>query len=131
MRRLSLIAMLLCAALAGCGSTPEDEAEQTVRDWIKAFNARDPKICTELYSEKFIKTTLRSSGKRGQRRCLRQLERFGPKGSTEITLRTIDKTVKTGDIISVSSQIETNGTQGRLTFNLTESDGKWRIDAVG
>ncbi|MBA2504446.1 MAG: hypothetical protein H0V29_00715 [Thermoleophilaceae bacterium] len=33
--------------------------------------------------------------------------------------------------ISVSTQVETDGNPSRLTFNLTETDGKWRIDAVG
>ncbi|MBA2506274.1 MAG: hypothetical protein H0V29_10060 [Thermoleophilaceae bacterium] len=131
MRRIAFIAVLVCAALSGCGSTPEDDAEKTVRDWVAAFNDRDPKICSELYSEKFIRDTIRSSGERGQRRCLRQLDKFGSRDSVEIVLRQIDKTVRTGDVISVSTQIETNGNPSRLTFNLTETDGKWRIDAVG
>jgi hypothetical protein len=126
------LAAVLCLLGAGCGdATPEDQAEAVVKDWFATFDKRDPKLCTDVYSEKFIRRKVHASGQAGRRRCERRLSTLGPPGAVQVTLRSIDKTVRNGDIITVSTLISNNGAAGRLTFNLSKQDGKYRIDALG
>jgi len=130
-RRLTLISLLLAlGALSGCGETPEGQAEQTVKDWISAFNERDPRLCTEVYSPVFLKRSVGSDSTGSEKRCVRSLKEFGPPSALKVTFKFFESTKVDGDKVTSVVAVEANETPQEITFTLSESDGAYRIDAI-
>ena len=55
----------LAALLAGCGGDDQKDAEQTVRDFVKAVNERDADAyCDDLITEEFREKSTFATGDR-------------------------------------------------------------------
>ena len=77
MARLAVPICLLALLVAGCGGGGDDktQAEQTVRDFVKAVNTRDADTyCEDLITKAFReKTHLRHRGQ-GHESCKREMK---------------------------------------------------------
>src|SRR5919197_2576591 len=78
-RRLTVV-LLAALWLAACGGgNDKQEAEQTVRDFVKASNERDAdKLCDDLLSKDFIEQTTGATGDRANKTCKQQLKLLRP-----------------------------------------------------
>ena len=121
------VPILLVAALAGCGGggAEQDDAEQTVRDFIKASNERDTgKLCDELLSQQFVEQTTLATGDKARDACKRQ---YAQLKAARIELIDIQRAEVDGDRARVMTVIEVQGQRASRVFRLVEVDGGWRL----
>ena len=126
MARHVTVVLLAALGLAACGGgNDKEEAEQTVRDFIKATNARDAdKLCNDLLSKDFIEQTTGATGDKAKSTCKQQLKLLRP---TKRRLVRIVGTKVDGDKASVKTILETQSQPQPQTFKLSKSDGSWRL----
>lgn len=120
-------AVLLAAVwLAACGGgNDKQDAEQTVRDFVKATNDRDAdKLCNDLLSKDFIEQTTGATGDKAKSTCKQQLKLLRP---TKRKLTKIVKVKVDGDKATVSTILETQDQPQPQTFSLKKVDGRWRL----
>jgi hypothetical protein len=120
-------AVLLAAVwLAACGGgNDKQDAEQTVRDFVKATNERDAdKLCNDLLSKDFIEQTTGATGDKAKSTCKQQLKLLRP---TKRKLTKIVKVKVDGDKATVSTILETQDQPQPQTFSLKKVDGRWRL----
>ena len=124
-RRLTVV-LLAAMGLAACGGgNDKEEAEQTVRDFVKASNARDAnKLCDDLLSKDFIEQTTGATGDQARKTCKQQLKLLRP---AKRRLVKIVSTKVDGDKASVRTILETQNQPQPQTFKLTKVDGDWRL----
>jgi predicted lipid-binding transport protein (Tim44 family) len=124
MRRPATIATLAILALAGCGGDDEQEAEQTIRDFVKATNERDvDKLCGDLLTKDFIERTTQATGDNARDACKQQFKT----GRVKLGLGQIKKTEIDGDKATVTAEIELQGQKQDRPFALKKEDGDWRL----
>ena len=127
MRRTCLTALLASVTafgLGACGGDDTKDAEQTVRDFVKATNAHDgDKLCDDLLSEDFIEAVTGATGDNAKKSCKQQFE----KSQVRLGLGPIKKTKVDGDNATVTAEIETRGQKQQLPFKLEKEDGEWRL----
>ncbi|HEY1360029.1 MAG TPA: nuclear transport factor 2 family protein [Thermoleophilaceae bacterium] len=122
-----MTAVLLAAVwLAACGGgNDKQDAEQTVRDFVKATNERDAdKLCNDLLSKDFIEQTTGATGDKAKSTCKQQLKLLRP---TKRKLTKIVKVKVDGDKATVSTILETQDQPQPQTFSLKKVDGRWRL----
>lgn len=124
-----MLAVLGTGALVGCGESKEDRAETAVRDWAKAFNARSPKLCADIYSERFIEFSTGKSGAAGLAACNRELRKFGGRDALNVTVRAIRSAKVSGDKILVGATLDVDGKLRQAFFQVDPES--FRIDAIG
>jgi hypothetical protein len=124
-RRLTVV-LLAAVGLAACGGgNDKKDAEQTVRDFVKATNARDAdKLCDDLLSKDFIEQTTGATGDKARSTCKQQLKLLRP---IKRRLVKIVSTKVDGDKASVRTILETQNQPQPQTFKLTKVDGDWRL----
>ncbi len=124
-RRVTAV-LLATVGLAACGGgNDKQDAEQTVRDFVKATNARDAdKLCNDLLSKDFIEQTTGATGDKAKSTCKQQLKLLRP---TKRTLTKIVRTKVDGDKATVRTILETQDQPQPQTFKLTKVDGDWRL----
>ena len=125
--RAAIPALVIAAALAlpACGGDDEADAEQTVRDFVSATNARDGKrFCEELVTQKFLEDTTGTTGSRAAGACRRQLESIQ---DLRLKLVKVTKTENDGDSARVTVTLETQGRSQTQVLRLAKEDGDWRL----
>jgi hypothetical protein len=127
----SALAICLVALLAGCGGGGGDkkEAEQTVRDFVKAVNERDADTyCDDLITKKFREQTSFATGDAARDSCKRDLKAI--KG-LHIELVRIASTKVDGDKATVTAVIKDSGEESKREIQLERDGGDWRIAGAG
>ncbi len=129
---MARVAPFICmlALLAGCGGgDDEEEAEQTVRDFVTAVNERDgDRYCDELITEEFREKTTFGTGDAASESCKRQLKAI--KG-LRIELVRIVRTTVDGDKATVTAVLRRSGEQVRQRLSLERDDGDWKLSGGG
>jgi len=126
MARRATAVLLAALGLAACGGgNDKQDAEQTVRDFVKATNTRDAdKLCNDLLSKDFIEQATGATGDKAKSTCKQQLKLLRP---TKRRLVKITGTKVDGDKASVETILETQNQPQPQTFKLTNEDGGWRL----
>ena len=119
--------LLVLIALAGCGGggSGQEDAEQTVRDFIEASNDRDTgRLCDELLSQQFVEQTTLATGDKAREACKRQ---YAQLKAARIELIDIQRAEVDGDRARVMTIIEVQGQRANRVFRLVEAEGGWRL----
>ena len=127
----SALAIGLVALLAGCGGGGGDkkEAEQTVRDFVKAVNERDADTyCDDLITKEFREKTSFATGDAARDSCKRDLKAI--KG-LHIELVRIASAKVDGDQATVTAVIKDSDAESKREIQLEKQDGDWRIAGAG
>jgi ketosteroid isomerase-like protein len=115
----------LLALVAGCGGDDKKDAEQTVRDFVKAVNERDANTyCDDLITEEFREKSTFATGDQASDSCKRQLKAI--KG-LHIGLVRIANTKVDDDKATVTVVFRRSGQQVRQQVMLEKDDGDWKI----
>ena len=124
MARIAAVICLL-AVLSGCGGDDRADAEQTVRDFVKAVNERDADTyCDELITEEFREKSTFATGDSASESCKRQLKAIR---GLRIRLVRIVKTEVDGDSATVKATLRRPGRQTTQTLLLEKDDGDWKL----
>jgi hypothetical protein len=124
---LGICALALALPACGGGDDDGDDAEQVVRDFVEATNARDgDTLCGELLTQEFKEKATGATGDRVDEVCKQQLELT--KGF-KLKLVSIDKTTVDGDTATVRTVLNVDGVQAPRVFRLAKEDGDWRLAA--
>ena len=119
----------LLALVAGCGGDDKKDAEQTVRDFVKAVNERDADAyCDDLITEEFREKSTFATGDKARDSCKRQLKAI--KG-LQIELVRIVTTKVDGDKAIVTVVFRRSGQQVRQPVRLEKDGGDWKIAGGG
>jgi hypothetical protein len=107
------------------GGDDAGDAEQVVRDFVRATNERDADaLCEELLTDEFVEQATGATGGRARDACKQQLRATQ---ELMIDLRSIRSTEVDGDNATVVALIEVQGQEQRRTFRLQMEDGDWRL----
>jgi ketosteroid isomerase-like protein len=128
MARLA-VPICLMALLAGCGGGGGDDdkqqAEQTVRDFVKAVNTRDAdSYCDDLITKEFREKTTFATGDRASESCKRE---FGAIRGLHIRLVRIVGTKVDGDKATVTAVLGRSGQELKQQLKLRKEDGDWKL----
>jgi ketosteroid isomerase-like protein len=119
----------LLALVAGCGGDDKKDAEQTVRDFVKAVNERDADAyCDDLITEEFREKSTFATGDQASESCKRTFKAI--KG-LHIELVRIVKTEVDGDQATVVAVLRRPGGQIRQRLQLEKDDGDWKLAGGG
>jgi hypothetical protein len=125
------LATCLVALVAGCGGGGNDtkQAEQTVRDFVKAVNTRDADAyCDDLITKEFREKTTFATGDKARDSCKTGLKAI--KG-LHIELVRIVSTKVDGDKATVKAVIKGSEAERRREIQLEKQGGDWRIAGAG
>jgi hypothetical protein len=127
--RAAAIPIVLAAAifLLACGGGGDDRerAEQTVRDFVKATNARDgDKFCDELVTQEFLEESTGAKGDQAKDACKRQLAAV--KG-LRVKLVGIRKVALDDDAAKVTVVLITQGRRHVQLLRLKKEGGDWKL----
>jgi len=123
-RRLTAL-VLAVLAVAGCGGSDKDDANQAVRNFIKANNERDAdKLCDDLLSKDFIEQATGATGGRARTVCKQQFKQLR---ALKRRLLRIVKTEVDGDRATVRAVIEVQRQPQPQVFRLKKEDSDWRL----
>ena len=123
-----LLAMLGLAACGGSGD-PEQEAQDAVRQFIKATNERDEAtFCGEVVTQQFREQLTAAKGDKATEACEEQLKRSK---APRLQLVRIARTELDGDEGKVTAEMRTQGQPLNQVFQVREEDGDWRIAGGG
>jgi ketosteroid isomerase-like protein len=119
----------LLALLAGCGGDDKKDAEQTVRDFVKAVNERDADAyCDDLITQAFLEKSTFSKGDQASESCKRTFKAI--KG-LHIELVRIVKTEVDGDKATVVAVLKRPNGQIRQQLQLEKDGGDWKLSGGG
>jgi ketosteroid isomerase-like protein len=119
----------LLALVAGCGGDDKKDAEQTVRDFVKAVNARDADAyCDDLITQAFLEKSTFAKGDQASESCKRTFKAI--KG-LHIELVRIVKTEVDGDKATVVAVLRRPGGQIRQQLQLEKDGGDWKLSGGG
>ena len=124
---MARIAALTClvALLAGCGGDDKTQAQQTVRDFVKAVNTRDADAyCDDLITKEFREKTTFAKGDRASESCKRE---FRAIRGLHIELVRIVSTKVDGDKATVTAVLGRSGQELKQQLKLEQSDGDWKL----
>src|SRR4051794_17730332 len=126
MARRATVLLLAALGLAACGGgNDKQEAEQTVRDFVKATNTRDAaKLCNDLLSKDFIEQATGATGDKAKSTCKQQFKLFR---GLNLKLIRINKTKINGSKATVDTVIDSQDQPQPRVFRLVKEDGRWRL----
>jgi hypothetical protein len=127
---LALLCALLCTtALAACGGGGgKSDAENTVKDFVKAVDSQDTdKFCNKLVSDSFLEGSFGGKGSDAKKQCRTQLKALK---NVNLKLVRIKKTTVKGDKASVTVVLDTGGQQATQVLPLVKQDGDWRVSTL-
>jgi predicted PilT family ATPase len=123
-RTAALICLL--AVLAGCGGNDQEDAQQTVRDFVTALRERDADtFCDDLLTEEFLEQFSGASGDNASESCKRELGSLT--GIERVKLVKIEKAKVDGDEASVRAVIVRQGQRIDQVYRLKKEDGDWKL----
>ena len=128
---MARFAALICllALVAGCGGDDKKDAEQTVRDFVKAVNERDADAyCDDLITQGFLEKSTFAKGDQASESCKRTFKAI--KG-LHIELVRIVKTEVDGDTATVVAVLRRPGGQIRQRLQLEKDGGDWKLSGGG
>ena len=119
----------LLALVAGCGGDDRKDAEQTVRDFVKAVNERDADAyCDDLITQAFLEKSTFAKGDQASESCKRTFKAI--KG-LHIELVRIVKTEVDGDEATVVAVLRRPGGEIRQRLQLEKDGGDWKLSGGG
>jgi hypothetical protein len=123
--RLALV-LALAVALSACGGGNDSkDAQQAVRDFVQATNARDgDRLCGKLLSQEYMEKATGASGDKAESACKDQLSLI--KG-LNLRLISIGAVKVDGDSAIVRATIATGGQRTTRRFQLAKEDGSWKL----
>ena len=123
-----LAALMACTLLAlgsaSCGASDEREAEQAARLIVQALDERDPRLCDELVTQRFLE---RMTGRRGalaRAACRRQLSALGGR----FRLAALKRVEVRDDRATLTADVETDGRPAEQRLELVRELGGFRLD---
>lgn len=125
-------AVLICllALLAGCGGNDEQDAEQTVRDFVTALQERDADtFCDDLVTDDFLGRFSGATGDQAKESCKRELNSLT--SLEKVRLAKIEGSKVNGDDATVTAVIERGGQRQRQVYRLKKEDGDWKLSGAG
>ncbi len=127
---MGALCLAAAVALAGCGTSDEEEANEVVKQFVQAAGKRDAaKFCGELVTEDFLKRTTGVTGKKARSACRQQIGQL--QGRIDLKLVRIDKTTIKDDRATVRATLKVQRQQRPQVFELKKEDGDWRLAAGG
>ena len=132
MSRLGVVlaALALGGAVVGAialtrGGNDKQQAEETVRQFVKATNERNgDKFCNDLVTQQFLEQTTGAKGNRARAVCKRQFKSLKGLG---LRLVRIEGAEINGDKGKVTTVLDARGQRQRQIFRLKKQGGDWRL----
>ena len=126
---MARVAPFICllALLAGCGGGGNDreEAQQTIRDFVKAVNERDADTyCDDLITEEFREQSTFTEGDGARESCKRQLKAIS---GLKLELVRFGRTTVDGDRATVNVVLSRSGQEINQRVKLEKDGGDWKI----
>jgi ketosteroid isomerase-like protein len=122
------VPICLLALLTGCGGGGGDDkaqAEQTVRDFVKAVNTRDADTyCDHLITKEFREKSTFATGDRASESCKREMKAIT---GLRIKLVRIVSADVDGDKATVTAILGRSGQELRQQLRLEKEDGDWKL----
>ena len=117
----------MIVALSGCGGNDKKDAEQTVRDFVKALNTHDAdSYCDDLITEEFLEKTTFNTGNEDKAResCKREFKNLT---GLRVNLTKIEATKVDGDKATVTAVLTRQGQRVKQRLLLEKEDGDWKL----
>ena len=130
MARLAAPICVLALLLAGCGGGDDKQnAEQTVRDFVKAVNTRDADTyCDDLITKNFLEKSTFATGDKASESCKREMKAIT---GLHIRLVRIVSTKVDGDTATVTAVLGRAGQELKQELKLQKEDGDWKLAGAG
>ena len=131
MARRAASVCLIALLLAGCGGGGDDkqQAEQTVRDFVKAVNTRDADTyCDDLVTKDFLEKSTFATGDKASESCKREMKAIT---GLHIRLVRIVSTKVDGDSATVTAVLGRAGQELKQELKLQKEDGDWKLAGAG
>jgi hypothetical protein len=119
--------LVLAVLLGGCGGGGDDSAgvEQTVRDFVKATNARDgDRLCDNLVTQEYLEKATGATGDKANSACKQQLDLLT---GLKLRLLHLGKPAIDGDSATVRATIAIGSQRTPRRFELHKEDGDWKL----
>ena len=123
-----LTAVLACTLLAlgwaSCGEGDEREAEQAARRIVQALDERDPRLCDELVTQRFLERLTGRRGALARAACRRQLSAL----DGHFRLAALKRVDVRDDRATLTVDVETDGGLSEQRLELVRELGAFRLD---
>jgi hypothetical protein len=121
----AVTALVLVLTLGACGGNDGDDAEQAVRDFVEATNARDgDRLCGELLTQEYLEQATGATGDKAEEACKQQLDLVT---GLKLKLVSVGRVEVDDDRAKVRAVIATGGQRAPRVFTLAKEDGRWKL----
>jgi hypothetical protein len=127
---LAVICLLPGAVVAGCGggSGDKQDAEATVKQFVKAVDAQDSKrFCNDLVSDSFLEGAFGTKGSAGKKQCETQVKALK---NVNLHLVDIKKTEVKGKKANVTVELDSGGRKQTQVLPLVKQGNAWRVSTI-
>jgi ketosteroid isomerase-like protein len=118
--------LVLVALLGACGGGDDSaEVKQTVRDFVKATNARDgDRLCDDLVTQDYLEKATGATGDKANDACKQQLDLIT---GLKLRLLALGEPKLDGDDATVRATIAIGSQRTPRRFELHKEDGGWKL----
>jgi ketosteroid isomerase-like protein len=115
-----------CLLLGACGGGDDGaEVKDTVRDFVKATNARDgDRLCNDLVTQDYLEKATGATGDQAGEACKQQLDLIT---GLKLRLISIGEPKVDGDSATVRATIAIGSQRTPRRFVLHKEDGNWKL----